>query len=306
MSTAPLAARIASRHTSRTAAPDFDRVKFYEELEAAGIKNPNKWHVLRVHEMAKKAKFVFRNEAMKALWDDEIRGQITDGMFGGYGTARISDLFWADVPAAVGGSTKVNGVAPSGARTKFQFRDLVNHVGDRMLTTVQQSEPAATMADVEDYLDEMAVAVKGVKKEDIRAPDAAPSSGGAGPASDIDKIRHELQWKLGVKNPKVIAENVMVGRAGRRTQQYHYFVIWQDKATNEFVGANAYGTFGKSPRSVEIARDDDMAKVQRKVQAKIRKKSRDYETKPSLTPNQWRWKWGASASTVADRYLNAQ
>jgi hypothetical protein len=277
---------------------DIDRAKMFEQLEALGIKNPRKWMVMKVNEMAKKARFVFRTKGMQNLWDEELRGQITDGYW--EGGVKLSDLFWSDVPTAAGGRTGVKGTAPHGVRTRFRFRDLVPHLGDRMLRYVQKYEPEATMDDVVAYCDEIQDAVAAVKLEPIRAPEP---EGGAG-RSDIEKIRHELQWRFEMDDPVQVAETIMVGRGGGRANKYHYFAIWQDRATGEFIGGNAYGSFGKAPKSVIIDRGDDLAKVQRKVQSKINRKERDYEHKDELTPSKYRWRWAEDAAArIAARFL---
>jgi len=122
--------------------------------------------------------------------------------------------------------------------------------------------------------------------------------------SDHQKIRKELMWKFEVKDPKVIWESIMVGLEGNRTSQYHFFVLWQDKDTGEYVGGNAYGSFGNSPKSVLLMRDADQGKVEKKVKSKMRSKSRKYAPKDELIPNGWRPRWGslelASASRVAE------
>jgi hypothetical protein len=131
--------------------------------------------------------------------------------------------------------------------------------------------------------------------------------------SDHQKIRKELMWKFEIKDPKVLWESIMVGLECNRTSQYHFFVLWQDKDTGEYVGGNAYGSFGNSPKSVLLMRDADQGKVEKKVKSKMRSKSRKYAPKDELIPNAWRPKWGslelASASRVAElatRYAAAK
>jgi hypothetical protein len=217
-------------------------------------------------DFAKGSQFTFRNQALKDLWEQEITGQTTDGMW-----ERHRTLYWYYMPTSLGGSTKVTGEIPAGAKSNYRFTDLLRDVGDRMLDIIQKSEPAATMGDLKAYLVELEKAVKAGPKEQTSAP--LPGPGEAAPASEKDQIRRELEWRFNLKNPKVVMEKLLEGQ-GSRANQYHFFAIFQDPATQEYIGGNAYGSFGKKPKSVEVARNADLKKVEKKLETKIRQKER--------------------------------
>lgn len=104
--------------------------------------------------------FHFRTQALKDLWEEELRGQISDGLFASKG--RNEFWFWKDLVLVVGGGkTEITG-AENYARfglklTTFNFTDprLLDAVGDRMLEIIQRSEPRATQKDLVKYLGEL-------------------------------------------------------------------------------------------------------------------------------------------------------
>jgi hypothetical protein len=226
-------------------------------------------NIKAIADLAEGAKFTFETKAMQNLWDLLVTGQITDGIWEN-SKGRVPSLFWAWMSTGTGGSTSIRGEGPNALRTNYPLRkEILKWSGKDALKIVQKTEPDATLEDVGDYLDEIARAMKKVKKVKIRAPEMED----AGSASDMDKMRHELKWKLGLSNPKVEWEKLLEG-TGSRSGQYHFFAVYFDPETEEYVGANAYGRFGKSPKSVQIARGPVLKKVEGKVNTKMRAKER--------------------------------
>lgn len=287
-------ASVARQWMRRVAKFDvFDHDALVEDMKAKGLPTAQaeNIHIQQVKEHARKSKFIFRLPEMQAMWDNEISGQITDGIWGGPGGGYWR-LYWGWLPTATGGGTVVKGSATSSTKTPPGFvPKLMSSRGASLLKIVQRTNPGATIDEVEVMLLEIKDAMDSVKKDPLRAPEAPA---GNKPKTDIERIEHELRWKFGLKNTTMVFSQILVGRYGRRTSQYHFFAIYEDHDTGEFVGGNAYGTFGKPPKSVQLARDADLKKVKRKVQSKINKKLGDYEPKDDLLPNQWRsrgWSW---------------
>ncbi|KKS89331.1 MAG: hypothetical protein UV64_C0007G0034 [Parcubacteria group bacterium GW2011_GWC1_43_11b] len=96
------------------------------------------------------ATFTFRKQAMVDLWNEELLGQISDGMWENSRSAG-ADGGWKHYTNATQGENKVVGYIPR----SFQFSELIPFVGDRMLLKVQKSEPGATMEDVQKYCQEI-------------------------------------------------------------------------------------------------------------------------------------------------------
>jgi len=240
---------------------------------------------LKAWELSRDAVFTFRTQAMKDLWDEELRGQITDGHW--ESGARTGDLFWYDVPTKVGSSTKLTGKIPNGARKNFNFADktLVRGLKDRMLDYVHKSQPDATEADLVDMLKEITKAVKAAKQDPIRSGETRGSS--------LDDLRKEVFWKANLKGRvEPSYEMYLVGAVPGRFGKFHYFVVLQDKDAGEYVGLSAYGTEGKKPKSVVIARGPDMAVVTAKVDKKYYAKRRKYAPAelPEAVGQGWRTK----------------
>lgn len=222
-----------------------------------------------IADLAEDARFTFRTKAMQDLWDLLVTGQITDGIWEN-SKGRVPSLFWSWMTTGTGGSTSIRGAGPNALRTNYPLRkEILKWSGADALKLVQKTEPDATLEDVGEYLDEIAGAMKKVKTVKIRAPEMDDAAN----VSDVDKMRHELKWKLGLQNAKVESETLLEGTGGR-SGQYHFFTVFYDPETEEYVGGSAYGRFGKAPKSVQIARGPDKAKVEKKVNTKMRAKER--------------------------------
>jgi hypothetical protein len=243
----------------------FDHDALVQKMKDMGhpMAHAEKYHLKQVKEHARGSKFVFRSKAMENIWNEAISGQISDGIWGGPGGGWWR-LYWAWIPTSTGGGTTVQGTA-----------------------TTTEDDVRAMLVEIKGAMDD-------VKKDPLRAPDPPK---GQEPKTDIEKIEHELRWKFGLKDATMVFSQILVGLYGRRTSQYHFFAIYEDHDTGEFVGGNAYGTFGKAPKSVQLARDADIKKVKKKVQRKINKKMGDYGPKDDLLPNKWKtrgWRWGSA------------
>jgi len=112
-------------------------------------------------------KFIFRNQAMKDLWDKELTGQLSDGMWENSWRGRHSEdwSYWGSLKTEVGNITKVITDRPWHFRcfTGYNSKILLDCVGDRMLKIVRETEPNATMTTVRKYNIEIAKAVREVK-----------------------------------------------------------------------------------------------------------------------------------------------
>lgn len=86
-----------------------------------------------------------------------------------------------------------------------------------------------------------------------------------------------LESKTGVSNYTEIDTMYLEG-VGSRGGQFHFFVLWEDTDTGLFVGASAYGKLANPAgvKAVEIARNEDLSKVERKVATKYRSKVKKY------------------------------
>lgn len=88
---------------------------------------------------------VVRNEAQKILFDEELMGQLSDGM---WENTRPFDHWkvWADCDVVVAGPDDEVGRTFYAAKSNYNFtsRDLLDVVGDRMLEYVQQVDPSYT------------------------------------------------------------------------------------------------------------------------------------------------------------------
>ena len=229
-------------------------------------------NIKKLWDIAQSATFTFRTKGMDRLWEF-VRGQITDGHWENK-PGHTASLVWAWMPAKVGSKTQVKGTLPHSVKN-YKLVELVQ-VGlmDDMLKDVQKVEADATEETVTEYLKEIEAAMRKAKRERIRAPE---EEGGEEPKSDRERIRRELAWKFDLgDDAKLVFEVMMEGAVYGRQGQYHYFAIFQDPKTGDYVGGNAYGKFGKSPKSVELARGPDLDAVKSKVEKKISAKTGKY------------------------------
>ena len=108
-------------------------------------------------------KFIFRNQAMKDLWNEELSGQLSDGKWENSwrGTHSNDYAYYNMLPTEVGLKTELINFNHNVKKiTGYNSTDLVECVGDRMLKIVQKSEPDATMKTLRKYLREISQAVR--------------------------------------------------------------------------------------------------------------------------------------------------
>jgi hypothetical protein len=129
---------------------DYNRLSIYE------IRRQEKDN--RERTLGKEQTFTFRNEALQALWKEELCGQISDGMW--ENTPNSGWLYWCNVNTSVGDGTYLANRIPPGVKHSFGFSRLIPDIGDRMLEIVQRFEPNATENDLRKYLKEIANAIK--------------------------------------------------------------------------------------------------------------------------------------------------
>ena len=90
-------------------------------------------------------KLVFENEILKNLWEEELTGQISDGMW--ENTANSAWQFWCSVETEVGNKnefiTSQNYFSefPYNIKTNFGFTRLIPYVGDRMVDMGKKYDP---------------------------------------------------------------------------------------------------------------------------------------------------------------------
>jgi hypothetical protein len=113
----------------------------------------------RQEQAAKACVLHLPTEAMKALWERELTGQISDGMW--ENTERNCWEFWDTIPVVVDGTTRVTGKFPQFEMAEFDFghRDLLRAVGKRMLKIMQDKEPQTTEDSMIRELDKLTAAV---------------------------------------------------------------------------------------------------------------------------------------------------
>lgn len=90
-------------------------------------------------------KLFLRNEVQVALWDEELVGQISDGL---WENAKPHNHWraWSECDAEV--SPDNVGINFQVKRKDYDFTELIEYVGDRMLEIVRRFRPAATIEDV--------------------------------------------------------------------------------------------------------------------------------------------------------------
>ena len=110
----------------------------------------------------KEQTFKFRTPALQALWNEELTGQISDGMW--ENTPNTGWIYWGNVQTEVAdGITHLTKRLPHDVKANFNFHALIEHVGDRMLEEIQKYEPNATEKDLRAYLKEIKDAMKAAK-----------------------------------------------------------------------------------------------------------------------------------------------
>ena len=110
----------------------------------------------------KEQTFKFRTPALQALWNEELTGQISDGMW--ENTPNTGWIYWCNVQTEVAdGITHLEKRLPYNVKANFNFHALIEYVGDRMLEEIQKYEPNATEKDLRVYLKEIKDAMKAAK-----------------------------------------------------------------------------------------------------------------------------------------------
>lgn len=78
--------------------------------------------------------FFFRTTTQRRLWEDELRGQISDGFW--ENSSGSSFVFWSLIPTGIGSVTEiVGGPRPDSLKCRFDFMQLLKFdvVRERML-----------------------------------------------------------------------------------------------------------------------------------------------------------------------------
>ncbi len=208
---------------------------------------------------ATKCRFVFHCKAQEDLWNNELTGQISDGMW--ENSSNTSWQFWCGMPTAVGGATHIEGPVPDIRKTfNFLDRDLMDVVGDRMLEEIQKTEPSATEATLVKYLTEIKQAMSGAKIEAPAAPKPSDVANGLGMLLPDEAAEMNLLHKLraacftAAKIPfnisAVRGELFLFADSGSRAGQYHYFCVFSNPY-GEYA-YSAYGKVGGTPKIVSL------------------------------------------------------
>jgi hypothetical protein len=93
----------------------------------------------RYKRAAEQTTFTFSNNIQKDLWEEELTGQISDGMW--ENSKDTGWQFWCAVHQVVGNETKITGWAPDDTKYNFSFTLLIPIVGDRMIAIGRQYDP---------------------------------------------------------------------------------------------------------------------------------------------------------------------
>ena len=123
----------------------------------AGYGWQSDWKAKYEKAAGKNATFYFRNQAMKDLWEKELLGQISDGMWENDSNSHWE--YYSELKTAVGGRTYIQNHSPNYARG-FGFKNLYQYVGDRMMDILHKTEPNAGKETLFKYLDEISSACK--------------------------------------------------------------------------------------------------------------------------------------------------
>ena len=96
---------------------------------------------------AKSFILVFENEILKALWDEELTGQISDGMW--ENTPNSAWPFWCSIKTKVGKNNKListnncsNDYTFYNIKRNFGFTRLIKYVGDEMVEIGKRFDPS--------------------------------------------------------------------------------------------------------------------------------------------------------------------
>lgn len=220
--------------------------------------------------------FHFRNKALQDLWENELMGQISDGMW--ENTPGTGWIFWASLKQSVGGATKIEGPVPGDVRKSFNFasRELLDIIGDQMLEEIQKTEPTATGATLLKYLREIMQAMKGV--ETVETPAGATEAPKAMPdaSAQIHDHRNMLvacfdAAKIPFNSHSIYGEAFSYAATGSRAGQYHFFLIIS--VNYGYTVCSAYGKLGRPPKAVVLGKAgspmDAFKLVHTKVKAKL-------------------------------------
>lgn len=149
--------------------------------------------------MAQNYSLTFRNKAQEEIWNEEILGQMSDGLW--ENTPNVGWEFWTEVKTSVGGSTSLHpSEVPVGVKTGFGFSKLTGYVGDQMLEIVRKYEPEATMKTLNAYLTEISEALRKGEAKARGGTDALPK--------DLQRIKDMMEKFLTPFDRKSAAERM--------------------------------------------------------------------------------------------------
>ena len=108
--------------------------------------------------LAQTSVFYFRTQALKDLWDNELSGQISDGMW--ENTNNTGWAFWCTIRTEIGEKTYIDGKVPFNIKRNFAFDKLFKYIGDRIMKIINKYEPDTTEKQVRSYMKEISNAMK--------------------------------------------------------------------------------------------------------------------------------------------------
>lgn len=109
--------------------------------------------------MGEQTIFTFKNETQRDLWEHELTGQISDGMW--ENTLNTGWTYWCNVKSEIGTETKLNGQHPyMNIKFNFGFTRLIKYVLEDMLEIGQKYNPNYTEKDLRKDLREISAAMK--------------------------------------------------------------------------------------------------------------------------------------------------
>jgi len=242
----------------------------------------NDWKSKYLRDAAKNVVFHFSSQAVADLWEHELTGQISDGMW--ENTPDTGWEFWVSVPIQVGGHTSLSGDVPYNVKTGFAFDKLLPIVGEEMLATMQKSDPSATMGTLLRAIKEIQKALRAARSGKPVQPPGAGAGSQEGPGSALPDAReqlavHALCWRvvfnvlgLPVKAQDVQAEAFLFASSGSRAGKYHYFAVVRQP--RGYAAMSAYGKISGTPKPVVLGQNLDLSTAKDLLSSKARAKMR--------------------------------
>lgn len=225
---------------------------------------------------AKHSSLIFRNQALRDLWEEEFTGQISDGMW--ENTPYSGFEFWSNVPTSLGPKTQLVGGVPSGVKQTFGFDRLIPIIGDRMLQIIQKTEPEANMGTVVLYTKEIMKALSSARAGKEAPEVLAPAGGEASLDETVkDQLRNAAMKACleasTLKDPKPVGQVLMYNTTGGREGKYHYFLLIQGYAYR-YQAISAYGSVGKMPKTVVltmpgVTSEESLKAIRAKAKSKL-------------------------------------